>query len=64
MSGGDTSLGGAARGGTYTVKKGDTITSISRQVYGSPARVRDILAANPDVKDPTRIKVGQKLNLP
>lgn len=53
-----------AHASTYTVKKGDTLTGIARQVYGDPRKVRDILNANPGVHDPNRIKVGQTLNLP
>jgi nucleoid-associated protein YgaU len=58
--------GGAAAakaGGSYVVQKGDTLYAISRKVYGSNARVKDIIAANPGI-DPNAIKVGQKLVLP
>ncbi|MEX0774943.1 MAG: LysM peptidoglycan-binding domain-containing protein [Phycisphaeraceae bacterium] len=55
--------GAAVPGGTYTVKKGDTLSSISRQAYGTAARVKDIAAAN-NISDPNKIKVGQVLMLP
>lgn len=56
--------GGAAKaGGSYVVQKGDTLYGISRKVYGSNARVKDIIAANPGI-DPNAIKVGQKIVLP
>jgi nucleoid-associated protein YgaU len=48
---------------TYTVQKGDTIYGIARKVFGSDARAKDIIAANPGI-DPDRIKVGQVINLP
>jgi nucleoid-associated protein YgaU len=50
-------------GQTYTIQRGDTLTSISRKFYGTPARVRDIAAAN-GITDPNKIKVGQTLTLP
>ncbi len=48
---------------TYTVQKGDTLTSIARKVYGNPARFKDIAAAN-GISDPNKIKAGQVLTLP
>lgn len=50
-------------GGTWTVQKGDTLYSISRAVYGSDKKVKDIVAANPGLT-PNKIKVGQKIKLP
>ena len=50
-------------GGTWTVQKGDTLTSIAKSVYGSAAKVKDIVAANPGLKA-DKIKVGQKIKLP
>ncbi len=50
-------------GQTYVVQKGDTLYSISRKVYGTPTRVKDIVAAN-GIADPNKIKVGQTLVLP
>lgn len=35
----------------YTVEKGDTLSAISREVYGSPGQWRRILEANEDVLD-------------
>ncbi len=48
---------------TYTVEKGDTLTSIARKVYGNPAKFKDIAAAN-GITDPNKIKAGQVLTLP
>ncbi len=47
----------------YTVKKGDTLYSIARNVYGDASKYKEIIRANPGI-DPNKIKVGQKLNLP
>ena len=50
---------------TYTVKKGDSLWSISKQQLGSGARWREIYEANKDViKNPNRIYVGQVLQIP
>ncbi len=50
-------------GKTYTIKQGDTFYSISRALYGSDKRAKDIIAANPGI-DPSKLKVGQVINLP
>lgn len=47
-------------GGSYTVQRGDTISSIAARTGTS---VRDILNAN-RITDPTRIQVGQTLFIP
>lgn len=47
----------------YTVKKGDTLVSISKDIYNSIKRVKDIMAAN-NIKDQDYIYIGQKLILP
>lgn len=46
---------------TYTVREGDTLGELSTR-YGVP--VADLRAANPGVKDPNEISVGQKLTIP
>ena len=49
----------------YVVKKGDTISKISREYYGDPNLYVTIFEANRDIlKDPNLIKVGQKLRIP
>ena len=59
------SLAVPAFASTYTVKKGDSLWSISKQQLGSGARWREIYEANKDViKDPNRIYVGQVLQIP
>ncbi len=47
-------------GGDYTVKAGDTPAKIARAHGVSPAA---LMAANPGL-EPTKLKVGQKINLP
>lgn len=46
----------------YVVKKGDSLYSIARAHYGSGAKYKDILAANPGLT--TDLKVGQEIILP
>jgi LysM repeat protein len=48
-------------GTTYTVKKGDTLSAIAKR-YGTT--VDAILKANPNIKNPNLIKVGQVINIP
>ena len=53
----------APSAGTYTVKPGDTLGGIARQVYGSAAKYTLIAEAN-RITDPRRIWVGQVLAIP
>lgn len=49
----------------YEVKKGDTLWKIARQFYGDGNLYPGIFKANTDqLKDPDRIRVGQKLRIP
>jgi nucleoid-associated protein YgaU len=49
----------------YTVKAGDTLTSIAEQEYGDEDMVDKILAANKDtIKDKDKLFVGQVLTIP
>lgn len=50
-------------GRTYTIKSGDTLSSIAEQTLGSTARWNDIAEANPYL-DPRKLKVGQVIRLP
>jgi LysM repeat protein len=45
---------------TYTVKSGDTVTSIAKECN---VKINTLLQANPNV-DPRRLKVGQNLTVP
>ena len=48
---------------TYTIRRGDTLTEISVQIYGTDRRVQDICELN-GIDDPDDIRFGQKLLLP
>jgi nucleoid-associated protein YgaU len=59
--------GSAAGGGlqTYTVQSGETLSKIAQQVYGDAGQYMRIFEANRDtLKDPNKIRAGQKLNIP
>ena len=43
---------------SYEVKSGDNLTKIAKQ-YGKT--VDEIVKMNPDIKDPNKIKPGQKI---
>ena len=52
-------------GGTYIVQKGDTLSGISLQFYGTANRWGDIFEANRDkIKEPHWIQPGQELVIP
>lgn len=49
----------------YVVRSGDTLVSISRKFYKTPARWKKILQANKkNIQDPEKLKVGQSLIIP
>jgi nucleoid-associated protein YgaU len=49
----------------YEVKKGDTLSKIAKQYYGSANQYPKIFEANRDIlKDPDKIFPGQKLRIP
>jgi len=55
----------AAAAKSYTVQSGDTLSSISSQMYGTKNRWKDILAVNGDLlKSPKDLKPGQVLKIP
>lgn len=61
--------GGSSKGlgekKTYTVKSGDTLSKISKEVYGDANKYMDIFNANKDkLSDPDKIKSGQELQIP
>lgn len=49
--------------GVYTVKKGDTLSKISKLHFGNANRYMEIAKLN-DIPNPDLIKIGQKLKLP
>ncbi|MEP7015164.1 MAG: LysM peptidoglycan-binding domain-containing protein [Verrucomicrobiota bacterium] len=52
-------------GRAYVVRSGDTLVSISRKFYKTPARWKKILDANKkSIDDPEKLKVGQSLTIP
>lgn len=53
----------ALQQGYYIVQSGDSLTSISKRLYQTPDRAKDICAAN-GIEDMDSIFVGQKLILP
>ena len=49
----------------YVVKKGDTLSKIAEEFYGDKMLYPKIFEANTDLlKDPNKIKPGQKLRIP
>jgi len=51
--------------GMYTVKSGDTLSKLAKQLFGNAKRYMEIFNLNKDIlKDPNLIKVGQVLKLP
>ena len=57
-----TGIGG---GRIYTVKAGDTLSKIAKEVYGDPSQWKKIQAANADlIRDPDKIQQGWTLKLP
>lgn len=54
---------GANGGRIYTIRAGDTFSSIAQQAYGDESRWVDIAQANPLV-DPNRLQVGAQIRLP
>lgn len=54
-----------AGGRTYVVRSGDTLVSISRKFYKTPAHWKEILDANKKgIDDPEKLKIGQSLIIP
>jgi LysM repeat protein len=48
------------KGGSYSIKSGDTLSQIAKK---SGTTLKALLAANPGIKDPNKIRVGQKIKL-
>ena len=55
----------ASSGKTYTVKPGDTLSKIAKEMYGNANEYNKIFEANRDqLSSPDRINVGQELKIP
>jgi|GEM_PF-930850 len=55
----------SAKGRTYTVKSGDTLSAIAQEMYGSASKYQKIFEANTDqLKNPDKIRPGQVLVIP
>jgi nucleoid-associated protein YgaU len=58
-------VGGGTGNQTYTVKPGDTLSKISKQLYGDSNEYMRIFYANRStLKDPNMIQSGQQLTIP
>ena len=70
VTGGSSAVVGAGGSGewssrTYTVVKGDTLSKISKEMYGDANKYNTIFEANkPMLKDPDKIYPGQMLRIP
>jgi len=59
------SAGGAGSSKTYTVKAGDTLSKIAKEIYGNANEYQRIFEANQDkLQSPDKIQVGQQLVIP
>jgi len=55
----------ATTGQTYTVRSGDTLSSIAQSFYGDPTEWRPIFEANRDLlPSPDALQAGQSLRIP
>ncbi|MEO8594417.1 MAG: LysM peptidoglycan-binding domain-containing protein [Candidatus Solibacter sp.] len=65
MGAGAGSTGAQEQERTYTVKAGDSLSKISKELYGNAGEYMKIFEANRDVlSDPNRISPGQTLRIP
>jgi nucleoid-associated protein YgaU len=56
---------GAVGGRSYTVKSGDTLSKIAKEMYGDASQWKRLHAANADlIRDPDKIQPGWSLNIP
>jgi LysM repeat protein len=56
---------GGTTGRTYTVKSGDTLSKIAKELYGDAGQWKKIHTANADlIRDPDKIQPGWTLQIP
>jgi nucleoid-associated protein YgaU len=56
---------GSLGGRTYTVKSGDSLSKIAKELYGDASQWKKIHAANADlIRDPDKIQPGWQLQIP
>ncbi len=48
----------------YTVVRGDTLWGIAKRYLGNGARYPELVKANPEIKNPSLIRVGQVIKIP
>lgn len=64
-AGSGASAGGSGSSRTYTVKSGDTLSKIAKEIYGNANEYNKIFQANQDkLESPDKIQVGQELVIP
>ena len=61
MFGGQAPSGGTQPNGTHTVRSGDTLGEIAAK---NGVSLKELLAANPQIKNPNLIYPGQKIRIP
>lgn len=49
---------------THIISEGDTLIALAQQYYGDSRKVELILAANPAVRNPRNLKIGQEIIIP
>ncbi len=49
---------------THIVEQGDTISELAEQYYGSQRHTEFLLKANPQIKDPRRLRINMRLKIP
>ena len=56
---------GSSGGRSYTVKAGDTLSKIAKEMYGDASKWKQIQAVNADlIRDADKIQPGWTLNIP
>lgn len=48
----------------HVIAEGDTLEVISRDFYDDRTRIKELLAANPKIKGPTQLRIGDEITIP